>query len=243
MGGGGMRTNNPDISQQGVRTKTPDFQDPASLSRIYVGHSSDDSYSNPPLSDVSGGEISHRANVVNLFYNLDSDSQEESMRHHVAPVHCGHIFSVVVGQLGRNRPEIAPLAEFIKITKKAYCYAKLLKLRVVNKDRLFTIDNLKKSIKNLQDVMLLLDQAYKRMAQFCQNLPPLFEQSNLSDSVDFMLEYFEVQTGQHNSFTDVLYSLLDEACEVLNLKQTGNVIQDDVLQASNNDEGWISKYS
>ena len=163
------------------------------------------------------------------------------MRHHVAPMHCRHIFSVVVEQLGRDRPEIAPLAEFIKITRKAYSYAKLLKLRVVNKDRLFTIDNLKKSIKNLQDVMFLLDQAYKRMAQFCQNLPPLFEQSNLSDFVDFMLEYFEVQTGQHNSFTDVLYSLLDEACEVLNLKQTGNVIQGDVLQASNNDEGWISK--
>ena len=89
--------------------------------------------------------------------------------------------------------------------------------------------------------MFLLDQSYKKMAQFCENLPPLFEQPDLTDFVDLILEYFEVQTGQHKTFTDVLYSLLDEACEILNLKQTGNVIQDDVLQASNDDEGWISK--
>ena len=163
------------------------------------------------------------------------------MRHHVAPVHCRHVFSVMLGQLGHDRPEVAPLAEFIKVTRKAYSYAKLLKLRVVNKDRLFTVDNLKKSIKNLQDVMFLLDQSYKKMAQFCENLPPLFEQPDLSGFVDLILEYFEVQTGQHKTFTDVIYLLLDQALEILNLKQAGNVIQDNVLQASKDDEGWMSR--
>ena len=164
------------------------------------------------------------------------------MRHHVAPVHCRHIFSVVVGQLGRDRPEVAPLAEFIKITRKAYSYAKLLKLRVVNKDGLFTVDNLKKSVKNLQNVMFLLDQSYKKMAEFCGNLPPLFEEPDLSGFVDLILDYFEVGTGQHKTFTDVLYALLDQALEILakpDLKQAGNVIPDNILQASKDNEGWV----
>ena len=88
--------------------------------------------------------------------------------------------------------------------------------------------------------MFLLDQSYKKMAQFCENLPPLFEQPDLSDFVDLILEYFEVQTGQHKTFTDVIYLLLDQALEILDLKQAGNVVQDNILQASKDDEGWIS---
>ena len=84
------------------------------------------------------------ANIANLLFDLDPSTQEKFMRDFVSPVHYKHAFSIIIKQLGHQRPEVALLAEFVELTRRTYSYAKLLKLRVINKDGLFTVDNLKK---------------------------------------------------------------------------------------------------
>ena len=134
------------------------------------------------------------ANTANLF-DLDSDNREKSLRHFVAPVHCKHPFAVMIEQLGSQRPEVVPLAEFVSLTRRAYSHAKILKIRITNKDGLFTLDDLAKSTKNLQNFMNLLDQSYAKMAEFAIDLPPLFHSPDLKGFVDLLQDYFEVATG------------------------------------------------
>ena len=62
---------------------------------------------------------------ASTFLDLDSDNREESLRHFVALVHCKHAFAVMIEQVGCQRPEMILLAEFVRLTRRAYSHAKL----------------------------------------------------------------------------------------------------------------------
>ena len=159
--------------------------------------------------------INVQASTAHLFFNKSSTEMEEFMRDFVSPVHCKHAFNVMIKQLGPRRPEVTLLAEFVRLTRRSYSHAKLLKLRMINKDGLFTRDDLERSVNDLQNFMFLLDQSYNKMSEFCDNLPPLFQTPDLSRFVGLLLDYFEPGTGQHKEFTDILDMLLDQVVEVL----------------------------
>ena len=122
-----------------IRNQTPVFEHPDSVRKVPYGHGSDGSYTNPPFSENSDSEtVAYAANIVNLFFDLENPSREESMRHFSSPVHCKHLFNVMVQQYGPQRPEIKGLAEFCSLTKRTYLQAKLLKIRMENRDNLFS---------------------------------------------------------------------------------------------------------
>ena len=187
--------------------------------------------------------INVQASTAHLFFNKSSTEMEEFMRDFVSPVHCKHAFNVMIKQLGPRRPEVTLLAEFVRLTRRSYSHAKLLKLRMINKDGLFTRDDLKRSVNDLQNFMFLLDQSYNKMSEFCDNLPPLFQTPNLSRFVGLLLDYFEPGTGQHKEFTDILDMLLDQAVEVLSKfdsKHEKNGDPNNVLQGSQDNVGGAS---
>ena len=181
--------------------------------------------------------IKVQASTAQLFFN-----SEEFMRNFVSPVHCAHPFNVMIEQLG-PRPETTLLIEFVRLTRRAYSHAKMLKIRITNENGLFTFNDLAKSTKNLQDFMFLLDQSYGKVAEFAINLPPLFDNPDFLGFVDLLQDYFEVATGQHRSFTSVLYQLLDQATDMLSGADPGqgeNVLPTDTPPTINDGGGWSS---
>ena len=146
--------------------------------------------------------IKVQASTAQLFFN-----SEEFMRDFVSPVHCAHPFNVMIKELG-PRQEVALLTEFVRLTRKSYSHAKLLKLRMINKNSVFTRDDLEKGVNNLQNLMHLLDQSYNKVSEFCNDLPPLFQTPDLSRFVDLLVDYFEPAIGQHKEFTNILEMLL-----------------------------------
>ena len=179
--------------------------------------------------------IKVQASTAQLFFN-----SEEFMRDFVSPVHCAHPFNVIIEQLG-PRPETTLLIEFVRLTRRAYSHAKMLKIRITNENGLFTFNDLAKSTKNLQDFMFLLDQSYGKVAEFAINLPPLFDNPDFLGFVDLLQDYFEVATGQHRSFTSVLYQLLDQATDMLSGADPGqeeSVLPTDTPLTINDGGGW-----
>ena len=71
--------------------------------------------------------IKVQASTAHLFFNKSSTEMEEFMRDFVSPVHDKHPFNVMIKQLG-PRPEVTLLTEFVRLTRKSYSHAKLLKL-------------------------------------------------------------------------------------------------------------------
>ena len=198
------------------RTETPVFEHPASVKKVPFGHGSEGSYTNPPFSETSDVEtFAYSANIVNLFFDLQNPSREESMRHFQTPVHCKHVFNVMVRQFGPQRPEMKDLAEFCDLSRKVYLRAKLLKIRMENKDGLFSAKHVQKCLNEVQQYTFELKQSFTKMCIYCCNLPAFFDNPGLSKFVDLLLDYFDESTGQHTQFTEVISSLIDQALEAL----------------------------
>ena len=161
---------------------------------------------------------------------------EKFMRNFVSPVHCKHVFNVMLKQVGPQRPEMKILGEFCCLTRRTYLHAKLVKIRIENKDELFSIKDLEKSVNNLQGYMYELKQSFQKMCKFCCNLPPFFDNPDLSEFVNLLLDYFMEGTGQHSEFVDVLTSLLDEGLEILSNHDSKRGNDDDSFNAKREGE-------
>ena len=155
--------------------------------------------------------INFQASTAYLFFNKSPEEMERFM----TPIHYKHVFNIMLRQFGPQRPEMKGLAEFCELSNKVYLRAKLLKIRLENKDGLFSAKNVQKSLNDLQQYFFELKQSFSKMSAYCCNLPPFFDNPDLTKFVDLLLNYFDQATGQHSQFTEVISSLVDQALEVL----------------------------
>ena len=138
--------------------------------------------------------INFQASTAYLFFNKSPTEMEKFL----SPVHCKHVFNVMLEQVGPQRPEMKDLAEFCCLTRRTYLQAKLLKIRMENKDGLFSVKDIQKCLNNVQQYMFELKQSFYKMCNFCCSLPPFFDNPDLSNFVDLLLDYFTEITGQHS---------------------------------------------
>ena len=155
--------------------------------------------------------INFQASPAYLFFN----KSPAEMKKFISPIHCKHVFNVMLEQFGPQRPELKDLAEFCHLTRKVYLRAKLLKVRMENKDGLFSAKDVQKCLNEVQQYMFELKQSFSKMCIYCCSLPPFFDNPDLAKFVDLLLDYFEESTGQHSQFTDVISLLVDQALEAL----------------------------
>ena len=70
--------------------------------------------------------INFQASTAYLFFNKSPTEMEKFL----SPVHCKHVFNVMLKQVGPQRPEMKILGEFCCLTRRTYLHAKLVKIRI-----------------------------------------------------------------------------------------------------------------
>ena len=105
------------------------------------------------------------------------------MRYHASPVHEQHAFVQLVRMLG-PRPELKPLADFIKFTRKVFQNGKFLRAFVENLDNKFTLKQVEayhnKATNNLYQLKILFEQ----MFDFVHIPPPILEEIQFEETLD-----------------------------------------------------------
>ena len=165
-----------------------------------------------------GGLRKQGINACNLFYSTDNRTQEELMRGYDTPIHEQHPFIQLLRSLGPTRPELKVLATFIKFCRKVYQNGKFLKAYVDGKFTLRHIETYHaKATNNLYELRLLFEQ----MVKFVHDIPPVLEQGQYDDVVDQLQLYFDISTGLHKQFTNVIHFWVDKAGEILTSSNLG----------------------
>ena len=140
---------------------------------------------------------------------------EEIMRFHLSPVHEQHAFVQLVHMLGPTRPELKPLSDFIKFTRKVFQNGKFLRRLVENRDNKFTLKQVEeyhdKATNNLNQLRLLFEQ----MFDFVHIPPTILEEVQFQETLDQIQTYFDPQTELHKQFLEPIHHWVDQAFELL----------------------------
>ena len=191
---------------------TPSLPHVTNIHKVKIGHSG---FGTGAMSDVSEPTLIDRSEICNLYYQIGNHDEEESMRHHASPVHEQHAFVQLVRMLGPTRPELKPLADFIKFTRKVFQNGKFLRGFVENRDNRYTLKQVEeyhnKATNNLYQLRLL----FERMFDFVHLPPSILEQIQFEEVLEQIQVYFDPQTGLHEQFLEPIHYWVGRASQLL----------------------------